>query len=111
MLTMAFKRIINIGKGFEGIYEVNPAIFEHKSEERLWKTFQLVKGEIKREIDREHYLEALDVMSRLSEPINEFFSEVMVMTEDKLLKENRLAILKYLHQQFLQLADFSKLSI
>jgi glycyl-tRNA synthetase beta chain len=111
MLTMAFKRIINIGKGFEGMYEVNPAIFEHKSEERLWKTFQSVKGEIKQEIDREHYLEALAVLSRLSEPINEFFSEVMVMAEDKLLKENRLAILKYLHQQFLQLADFSKISI
>jgi len=111
MLAIAFKRIINIGKGFKENYGVNPDLFEHKSEEVLWKKFQLVKDEAKKEIDRENYFEALNVMSRLSKPVDEFFSEVMVMAEDRRVRENRLGILKELNNFFLQLADFSKFSI
>ena len=111
MLAMAFKRIINIGKGFKETYRVNPDLFEHKSEEGLWKKFQLVKDEAKKEIDRENYFEALNVMSRLSKPVDEFFSEVMVMAEDRRVRENRLGILKELNNFFLQVADFSKFSI
>jgi len=110
-LAIAFKRIINIGKGFEETYSVNADLFEHKSEEGLWKTFQLVKDEAKREIDRENYFEALSIISRIIKPVDEFFSEVMVMAEDRRVKENRLGILKSLHQFFLQVADFSKFSI
>jgi len=71
----------------------------------------LVKDEAKREIDRENYLEALNVMSRIIKPVDEFFSEVMVMAEDTRIKENRLGILKNLQEFFLQVADFSKFSI
>jgi len=110
-LAIAFKRIINIGKGFEETYSVNPDLFEHKSEEGLWKTFQLVKDEAKREIDRENYFKALSIISRIIKPVDEFFSEVMVMAEDRRIKENRLGILKSLHQFFFQVADFSKFSI
>jgi len=110
-LAIAFKRIINIGKGFEETYSVNPDLFEHKSEEGLWKTFQLVKDEAKREIDRENYFEALSIISRIIKPVDEFFSEVMVMAEDRRIKENRLGILKSLQEFFLQVADFSKFSI
>jgi len=47
----------------------------------------------------------------LSGPIAEFFSQVMVMTEDKRLRENRLGMLKGLNQFFLQVADFSRLAV
>jgi len=110
-LAIAFKRIINIGKGFEETYSVNPDLFEHKSEEGLWKEFQLVKDEAKREIDEENYFEALSVISRIIKPVDEFFSEVMVMAEDRRVRENRLGILKSLHQFFLQVADLSKFAI
>ncbi|MBW2341663.1 MAG: glycine--tRNA ligase subunit beta [Deltaproteobacteria bacterium] len=110
-LAIAFKRIINIGKGFEETYSVNPDLFEHKSEEGLWKTLQLVKDEAKREIDGENYFEALSIISRIITPVDEFFSEVMVMAEDRRIRENRLGILKSLHQLFLQIGDLSKFSI
>ena len=110
-LAIAFKRIMNIGKGFEETYSVNPDLFEHKSEEGLWKEFQLVKDEAKREIDRENYFEALSIISRIIKPVDEFFSKVMVMVEDKRVKENRLGILKNLQEFFLQVGDFSKFSI
>ncbi len=110
-LATAFRRIMNIVKGFEETYRVNPDLFEDKSEEDLWKTFQLVKDKVNKEIDRGNYFEALNLMTRLSGPVDEFFSQVMVMAEDKRLRENRIGMLKGLNQFFLQIADFSVMSV
>ncbi len=111
LIAIAFKRIMNIVKGFEGTYRVNPDLFENKSEENLWKIFQSVKAEGRKEIDRENYLEALNLMARLSGPVDEFFSQVMVMVKDKRVRENRLVLLKELSNFFLQIADFSKFAV
>jgi len=53
----------------------------------------------------------LNILSKIIKPVDQFFSEVMVMAEDKRVRENRLGILKSLLQFFLQVADFSKFSI
>ncbi len=111
LIAIAFKRIMNIVKGFEGTYRVNPDLFEDKSEENLWKIFQSVKAEGRKEIERENYFEALNLMSRLSGPIDEFFSQVMVMAENKRVRENRIGMLKELNNFFLQIADFSKFAV
>jgi glycyl-tRNA synthetase beta chain len=110
-LTTAYKRIVNILKDFEGSREVAPGLFEGKSEEDLWKEFTDVKDKAAREIEGENFLEALSVMATLSRPIDEFFSHVMVMAEDRSVRENRLAILMNLRDLFIQIADFSKFSI
>jgi len=110
-LAIASKRIMNIVRGFGGTDRVNPDYFENTSEEKLWKVFQSVKRGVDRELEGENYFEALNLMTRLSGPIAEFFSQVMVMTEDKRLRENRLGMLKGLNQFFLQVADFSRLAV
>ncbi len=110
-LATASKRIMNIVKGFEGTNRVNADLFENESEENLWKTFQVVRGEVKKEMDGGNYFEALNVMARLSGPIDEFFSQVMVMAEDKRLRENRLDMLREAKELFLQIADLSKLGL
>jgi glycyl-tRNA synthetase beta chain len=110
-LATASKRIMNIIRGFEGTNRVNPDYFEDKSEEDLWKTFQLLEDRVRKEIDRGNYLEALNLMAKLSVPVDEFFSQVMVMAEDKRVRENRLGLLKGINQFFLQIADFSRFAI
>jgi len=111
ILAIAFKRIMNIVKGFEDTSRVNPDLFEYKSEKNLWETFQLIKDKVKKEIDRENYFEALNLIAGLSGAVDEFFSEVMVMAEDKKVRENRIGMLKELNHLFLQIADFSKFAI
>ena len=111
LIAIAFKRIMNILKGFEGTYRVNPDLFEDKSEENLWKIFQSVKAEGIKEIERENYLDALNLMAKLSGPVDEFFSQVMVMAKDKRVRENRIGMLKELNNFFLQIADFSKFAV
>jgi glycyl-tRNA synthetase beta chain len=110
-LAMAFKRIMNIVRGFEGTSMVNPKYFEDKSEGDLWKTFQAVKDRAKEEIDKGNYLDALNLMVSLSGPVDEFFSQVMVMAEDKRVRENRLGMLKGINEFFFEIADFSKFPI
>ncbi len=110
-LATAFRRIMNIVKGFEGTYRVNPDLFEDKSEVDLWETFQSVQGKVKKEIERGDYFEALSLMATLSRPVDELFTQVMVMTEDIGVRENRVGMLKELNQFFLQVADFSRFAI
>ena len=111
LITTAFKRIINITKGFDGTCKVSTDLFENKSEEKLWKIFKSVEEKVKKEIASENYFEALNLLARLSGPVDEFFSQVMVMTDDKKVRENRIVLLKELNNFFLQLADFSKFTI
>ena len=43
--------------------------------------------------------------------MDEFFSQVMVMAEDKRVRENRLGMLKGINEFFFEIADFSKFPI
>ena len=57
------------------------------------------------------YVEALDSISTLNKPIDDFFSEVMVMVEDKNIKENRLGLLQKVTYLTYRIADLSKLVV
>jgi glycyl-tRNA synthetase beta chain len=49
-------------------------------------------------------------MTQMRKPIDTFFDKVMVMVEDEIIRNNRLALLDGIGQLFLKIADFSKLT-
>jgi glycyl-tRNA synthetase beta chain len=53
------------------------------------------------------YTEALQSLTSLATPLDQFFESVMVMCEDPALRNSRLALLQRLRLLFLQIADFS----
>jgi len=57
------------------------------------------------------YTETLNRLAALREPVDAFFDDVMVMVDDERVKLNRLALLADVRQQFLDVADISRLSI
>jgi glycyl-tRNA synthetase beta chain len=57
------------------------------------------------------YAAVLAGLANLKEPVDRFFDEVMVMTEDEGLKRNRLALLAGLREPFRSVADISRLSV
>jgi glycyl-tRNA synthetase beta chain len=59
--------------------------------------------------ERRDYASALKLLATLQEPVDQFFEDVMVMSEDKALRDNRLALLSTLSALFLQAADISLL--
>jgi glycyl-tRNA synthetase beta chain len=57
------------------------------------------------------YCAMLSVLAQLHPPVDTFFTQVMVMTDDLVLRQNRLALLHRAAQLFLQVADLSVLSM
>ena len=50
---------------------------------------------------------ALATLGELGTPLDRFFNDVMVMSEDAALRDNRLALLSVLQQAFAQIADLA----
>ena len=55
------------------------------------------------------YKPGLQLLATLRDSVDGFFDQVMVMTDDKNLRNNRLSLLKQLHDLFLRVADISAL--
>jgi glycyl-tRNA synthetase beta chain len=110
-LVSAFKRIANITKGVTETEEVNTELFEHESERGMWNAFLAAEDIVHQKIEEQKYLDALNLLAGLRRPVDAFFSEVMVMAEDKAVRENRLNMLAHIKKCFLQMADFSKFVI
>ena len=60
-------------------------------------------------IEKKDYQSALSELAKTEPAVNAFFDKVMVMTDDLDLRARRLALLNMLSEQFLQIADISKL--
>jgi glycyl-tRNA synthetase beta chain len=107
-LAVAFKRVVNILKGFEG-GAVDTAHFQEKEEENLYSAFCEIKEKVGTYIGEEKYNEALSEVARLRKPVDAFFDTVLVMSKEETVKFNRLSLLEELKTLFYGIADFSKI--
>jgi len=111
-LVQAFKRVNNILKGKKESPDVDPTLFKESCESELWRAYQEFKDDVHRLMEKRNYFEALNLMARLREPVDDFFDGVEILTQDNPpLRENRVGMLQNLARLFLSLADFSKFSI
>ncbi|BAN68004.1 glycine--tRNA ligase subunit beta [endosymbiont of unidentified scaly snail isolate Monju] len=108
-LIAANKRIGNIlKKAGENIPRtVDPERFEETAEQVLLDEIKTVEGGLLLRTD--DYIKQLETLARLREPTDRFFDEVMVMAEDPLVRNNRLALLRRARELFLQVADIGRL--
>jgi glycyl-tRNA synthetase beta chain len=109
--ALAIMRVSNIIKSQELIFSVDRGKFKDPCETVLWDAYLSLKDEIIRLKQERKYFEALNLMSGLRKPVDDFFDGVEVLTKDPDLRNNRVAILRNLSGLFLGLADFSKFSI
>ncbi|RJO66663.1 MAG: glycine--tRNA ligase subunit beta [Myxococcales bacterium] len=107
-LAIAFKRVMNILKQRPQAV-VTPNLFADDSEHQLWARYQQVRDKAGVELKQGHYGAALEAMAELKAPVDKLFDDVMVMAEDKAVRDNRLALLGHLADLFLQVADFRRL--
>jgi glycyl-tRNA synthetase beta chain len=57
-----------------------------------------------------NYSAALQRLAKLRQPIDRYFDQVMVMTDNDAQRNNRLAQLSQLRKLFLDVADISQIS-
>jgi glycyl-tRNA synthetase beta subunit len=85
---------------------VNPKNFAEKAEEALFKALEKAAAASRREGSVDDFLNAFVPMIPA---VNEFFDKVLVMADDKALKENRLGLLQRIAALSNGVADLSKL--
>jgi glycyl-tRNA synthetase beta chain len=112
-LAAANKRIGNMLRQAEGQGDssVKEKLLSDPAELALWAALQSAREEVQPLLENRDYTAVLDALSGLRNPIDTFFDDVMVMTDDAATKNNRLALLGELRALFLQVADISRLSI
>ncbi|PID34420.1 MAG: hypothetical protein CR976_00370 [Thiotrichales bacterium] len=110
-LAAANKRISNILCKVEGdIAEaVDDSLLQEKAEKVLAAAISAQQEKVLPLFADGHYEAALLSLAELREPVDQFFDDVMVMTDDEALKNNRLALLNHLRGLFLRVADLSVL--
>ncbi len=110
-LAAANKRIHNLlKKTEEAIAEtVDSSLFEEAAETTLYEALDQCRPQLAKQLKTQDYTAALETLAGLGEAVDNFFDAVMVMAEDKALRQNRLALLGQLRQLFLEVADVSLL--
>ena len=110
-LSAANKRIQNILKKVEGELpeQVNPELLTEAAEQALYEQLVSLQAQVAAELKQGDYTTAIRQMATLRAAVDQFFDEVMVMSEDENIRQNRLALLNTIHQLFSQVADISRL--
>jgi glycyl-tRNA synthetase beta chain len=59
---------------------------------------------------RDHYADAMKMIVGLREPVDRFFTDVLVMAEDPQVRKDRLSLLTMLRETITQIADISEMA-
>lgn len=110
-LVVGQKRVANILKNVKIDNRVIIRLFKDEQEKLLYDKSMQIKDEIDYNIKMKNYVEVLNSYFSLRPDIDKFFDEVMVMLDDKTIRENRLGLMKHIRELFLIFADFSEIII
>lgn len=111
-LSIANKRVSNILAKYVDDIEaktIAPDYFENAAETELAKQLD-AKSHVIVELSQTGKYDAMLLqLADLRKPVDDFFDQVMVMTDDKPRRENRILLLSKLRALFLQVADIALL--
>ena len=111
-LTAANKRIINLLNKQEVLAgQVKPELLLEATEKNLSAQIKDCDTTLRPLLEQAQYLEGIQVLVQMHDAINQFFDQVLVMTDDLEQRNNRLALLCDISDLFMQIADFSKLQL
>ncbi|MDH3746934.1 MAG: glycine--tRNA ligase subunit beta [Gammaproteobacteria bacterium] len=112
-LASANKRIANILRQADAgeAPAVKQKLLSDDAEQALFAAMRKSAETLRPLLEARRYTEALSALAGLRGPVDKFFDDVMVMTDDKAVRNNRLALLGELRALFLDVADISRLAI
>jgi glycyl-tRNA synthetase beta chain len=110
-LAAANKRIQNILRqaGYEITSAIDGSMLKEDAEINLKDHLGKVAMKVIPLTANKEYTEALNELSRLRDPVDAFFDNVMVMVDDEVLRIARLQLLAEIRREFQQIADVSRL--
>lgn len=111
-LAIANKRVANILAQAPDISsaEVTETLLVEPEERELADIVRDKRETLLPLIAHADYAEALTSLAQLRTPVDQFFKEVLVNTDDEAIRRNRMALLGQLRRLFLEVADISLLT-
>ncbi|MCV9963054.1 glycine--tRNA ligase subunit beta [Pararhizobium sp. BT-229] len=97
-------------KGTAVAATVDPALFKLDAEKALYAAVTQASTEASDAIAKEDFRSAMEALSKLRGPVDQFFADVLVNDEDPAIRANRLALLGLIRAATGTVADFSKIS-
>ncbi len=114
-LVQGFKRANNIltqaeeKDGVEYSYGADVKFAETDSEKALFAALENAQGQIEAAQKAEDFPAAMTAMAALRGPVDAFFEDVQVNTDNDILRRNRLNLLSQIRQVCARVADLSKI--
>jgi len=110
-LAAANKRIGNILKKQDQPVSdsVDQGLLVENDEAELFKAINTIEQDCINLFDQGNYDQGLQMLASLRTPVDAFFDNVMVMSDDLQQQQNRLGLLKRMQQLFMRVADISQL--
>lgn len=87
------------------------ALFENDAEKELAQGIQTFVGIFDTHFANNNFMPIMDAMAKLRPLVDAFFDKVMVMAEDKKIRENRMNLLFAIMCRMNRMADFANLQI
>lgn len=110
-LAAANKRVSNILAKLDRAppEEIDGALLESEAEQTLTDLVVDAYERSEPMLEKGDYEAVLTLLAGLREPVDAFFDQVMVMADDPAVRDNRLALLSFLRDLFLNVADIGLL--
>ena len=106
-----FIRVYNISKETETDKKIDIQLFNQNEEKQVYSNYLNILPIVKNLNSELKYIESLDKLSSMTQDINDFFDNVMIMVEDAKIRDNRLLLVNVLKEMIFEIADFSKIVI
>ena len=89
---------------------LDTTLLEDDAERVLYQAMESARKDVEPLVVERAYGQTMRRLAELRSPVDAFFDDVMVMTDDEDLRNNRLALLSELRRLFLGVADISRLT-
>jgi glycyl-tRNA synthetase beta chain len=109
-LVIGQKRVSNILEG-KNPGKVKKSLLKEKEEKELFNKAKEIEPALKKFIDKRDYIKGINQLKKIRPYIDNLFDNVLVMTDDKKLRNNRLALLYYVRSLFHLFCDFEEIVI
>ncbi len=97
-------------KGTQVAATVDPALLKLDAEKALYAAVTQASSDASKAIAGEDFRSAMEALSTLRGPVDQFFADVLVNDEDPAIRANRLALLGQIRAATGTVADFSKIA-
>jgi len=109
-LLTTFTRAYNLTKK-KASEKIEPSCFEDDTEKFLYEALARTTEKISSFLAKRNYTEVINELSTLTSYVNDFFTAVMVMSEDEKVRNNRLGLLMRLVDLTQNVGDLSKIVV